>query len=285
MTTSSEKMAVADHSELWRLEQLALVSQVATQVTRILDLEELFVRVVGLIYQTFEFYVVSLYTLEGETLVVRAQAGPAATFRVEDAYVPQRRSEIPLGKGIIGWVAEHQQELVVRDVSQETRFRYAPEWPKTQAEVALPLKVESRLLGVLDVQLDYPEAFDEADMLVLRTLAGQVSMAIEDTRLYAEAERRGDYLAMISAVSEAIVSILEVDAVLKKVGQLIQSYFNYPCVQLFTVNYGLRQIEFKAGSGGTAEALLEQPVVFRLNDPHNLIAAVARTGETVLVDS
>ena len=285
MTSRFENVAAPDHSDLWRLEQLALVSQVATQVTHILDLEELFVRVVGLIYQTFEFYVVSLYTLEGESLVMRAQAGPATTFRVEDAFVPQAQVGLPLGQGVIGWVAKHQQELVVRDVSQETRFSYAPEWPNTQAEVALPLKVESRILGVLDVQLDYPEDFDEADMLVLRALAGQVSMAIEDTRLYAEAKRRGDHLAMIGAVSEAIISILEVDQVLGEVGRLIQRYFNYPSVQLFTINYGQRRVEFKAGSGPMIEALITKPPqTYHLDDLQNLIAGVARTGQASRVD-
>lgn len=273
-----------DHKEWWRLEQLALISQVATQVTSILDLDELLVRVVGLIYQTFEFYVVALYTLDDEVLISRAQAGPAETFRVEDAFIPASSKKIPLGRGIIGWVAEHQQELVVRDVQQEVRFAYAPEWPETRAEIALPLKIENRLLGVLDVQLDYPEDFDEADLLVLRSLAGQVSMAIEDTRLYAEAKRRGDHLATISAVTGAIASILDVSRLLEKVSELIQRYFGYPCVRLFTVDYGQNQVEQRAGSYLTAGCAPGRPVSYSLDDPESVIAFVARSGQTLYVD-
>ncbi len=202
--TNSSTVLSQSRTELWRLEQLALVSQVATQVTGIYNLNELLVRVVGLIYQTFEFYAVSLYILEeDELLVARAQAGPAATFTVAEAHIPQEKIEIPLGQGIIGWVAAHQQELVVSDVWREKRFRYSPEYPNTQAEIALPLKVEDRLLGVLDVQLDYPEDFDEIDLLVLRTLAGLVSMAVEDTRLYWVSQREAQISNALLKVAEA----------------------------------------------------------------------------------
>ena len=283
--TNSQDAGVAQNRDVWRLQQLALVSQVATQVTSIMDLDELLVRVAGLIYQTFEFYVVSLYTLEKDVLVQRAQAGPAGQFRVEDATVPAHSERIPLGDGIIGWVGQHQQELVVSDVSREQRFRYHPALPRTQAEATLPVKVEDKLLGVLDVQLDDRESFDESDMLVLRALAGQVAMAIEDTRLYAEAKRRGDYLAAISEVSWAAASILDVNELLGQVSELIHKQFAYPYVQLFTINYGRRQIVYRAGSGLRAEALKQKKVhYYRLNDKRGLIPLAARTGESVRAD-
>ena len=137
-----QNIATADHGELWRLQQLALVSQVATQVTNIVDLDELLVRVAGLIYQTFQFYCVSIFTLEQNVLLLKAQAGPTGSYTVQDAYAPKESIEVPLGEGIVGWVAERQQELVVRDISREDRFRYSSELPDTQAEIALPLKVE-----------------------------------------------------------------------------------------------------------------------------------------------
>ncbi len=282
--TETQNVAPADHRELWRLQQLALVSQVATQVTSIADLDELLVRVVGLIYQTFEFYGVSIYTLEGKALLLKAEAGPPGSFSAEEAHRPKERDEVMLGEGIIGWVAEHQQELVVRDISQEPRFCYSPEFPRTQAEAALPLKVEETLFGVLDVQLDYLEDFDEIDLLVLRALAGQMAMAIEDTRLYAQASRRADYLATISAVSWAVASILDVDQLLDQVCELIRHYFDYPYVQVFTVHYERQQLVYRAGSGLRAEALKYTDHFYPLDDPHGIIPLVARTGEAVRVN-
>ncbi len=284
--SQSQPAPTTNHNELWRLQQLALVSQVATQVTSIYNLDEMLLRVVSLIYQTFEFYGVSLYTVEEDGLLLKAQAGPRGQADpLNEAYPPPERIEVRLGEGLIGWVAQHQQELVVRDVSIEPRFCYSPEFPHTLAEVALPLKVEETLMGVLDVQLDYPEDFDESDMLVLRALSGQVAMAIEDTRLYEQACRRGDYLASMSAVSWAVASILDVDELLVEVSDLIRRYFDYPCVQVFTVHYGQRQIVYRAGSGLRAEALKhKESHTYPLDDPHGLIPLVARTGEAILVN-
>jgi len=218
--TTPQAVIPQSRSELWRLEQLALVSQVVTQVTGIYNLDELLVRVVGLIYEAFEFYAVSLFILENEALTIRAQAGPGETFRVEDAFIPADSYEVPLGEGIIGWVAAHQQELVVSDVWREQRFRYSPEFSKTEAEIALPLKVEERLLGVIDVQLDYPEDFDEIDLLVLRTLAGMVSMAIEDTRLYWTAQREAKISRALLKVAESTQDFDEVEPALAEIAQI-----------------------------------------------------------------
>ena len=282
--TDTRASVPQNRTELWRLQQLALVSQVATQVTSIYDLDELLVRVVGLIYQTFEFYAVSLYTLQNDILILQAQAGPSGSFTVEDAFIPEDKVEVPLGQGIIGWVAAYQQELVVSDVRHEQRFRYSPEFPNTQAEIALPLKIEDHLLGVLDVQLDYPEDFDESDLLVLRALAGQVSMAIEDTRLYVELRRRRDQLASISDVSWAVAFILDVDELLAQVSELIRKYFGYPCVQVFTVNHEQRRVEYRTGSGRRADFLKGQKLTYDLDDPQGLIPLVARTGETNMIN-
>jgi serine phosphatase RsbU (regulator of sigma subunit)/putative methionine-R-sulfoxide reductase with GAF domain len=279
-----QNVATTNHGELWRLQQLALVSQVATQVTNIVDLDEMLVRVVGLIYQTFQFYCVSLFTLEQDKLLLKAQAGPGNCFTIQDAHAPEERIEVPMGEGIVGWVAERQEELVIADVAREDRFRYSPKLPNTQAEIALPLKVEERLLGVLDVQLNYPEDFDESDLLVLRALAGQVAMAIEDTRLYVQACRRGDYLATISAVSWAVASTLDVDELLRQVSELIRDYFDYPFVQVFTVHYGRRLIVYRAGSGLRAEVLKDTDHAYALDDPHGLIPLAARTGQSILVN-
>jgi serine phosphatase RsbU (regulator of sigma subunit)/putative methionine-R-sulfoxide reductase with GAF domain len=135
------------------------------------------------------------------------------------------------------------------------------------------------------VQLDYPEDFDESDLLVLRALAGQVSMAIEDTRLYGEASRRGDYLATISAVSWAVASILDVDNLLEQVSELISKTFNYPCVQLFTVHYGRRHIEYRAGSGRQAEILRHRILIYAMDDSMGIIPLAVRTGNTVLANN
>ena len=253
--TDQQAVVPQSRTELWRLEQLALISQVVTQVTSIYDLDELLVRVVGLIYQTFEFYAVSLFILEEDSLVIRAQAGPSDSFAVEDAFIPQDNSEIPLGEGVIGWVAAHQQELVVSDVWREKRFRYSPEFPKTEAEIALPLKVEDRILGVLDVQLDYPEDFDEIDLLVLRTLAGQVSMAVEDTRLYWAAQQEAKISNALLKVAESVEDFEELDQALLAITQIASLVAEVDRCAIWLRPQTSDLFDPSVASGFTAEAL------------------------------
>lgn len=270
----------------WRLQQLALVSQVATQVTDILDLTELFERVTHLILETFNYYYVALFTLseDGQRLSFGAGAGPQQAGALSRARQWAASLDVQLGQGIIGWVAQHGQELLANDVTQESRYRYETALPETRAEVALPLMVEDRILGVLDVQSDEPNDFDQTDLLVLRTLAAQVAMAIEDTRLYLAAQRRADQLLAVSEVSRAVASVLDVDQLLQQVADLISERFGHPFAHLFVVQPERGRVVFKAGSGVRVPAMQDLQVSYDLDEEPGLIPWVARTGETALVN-
>ncbi|HWQ84990.1 MAG TPA: GAF domain-containing protein, partial [Anaerolineales bacterium] len=166
-------------SERWRVEQLALVQHVSTQIVNVRDLEELTRTLTSLIQSTFGYYYVAIFTVEPgqESLNFQASSGgephPGSSVR--------RPTSEPLfvhvGKGLIGQVAQTGQEIVANDVTQEPRFLDSDLLPDTRAEASFPLKIEDRVVGVLDVQSDYPGAFQEVDMLVLRALAGNIAIA------------------------------------------------------------------------------------------------------------
>jgi sigma-B regulation protein RsbU (phosphoserine phosphatase) len=277
--------------ERWRVEQLSLVRMVSAQVAKVLDLDQLFRRVADLILDTFKYYYVALFTLESgqETLRFRASAGPLHSQPDEGARaeaVSHAGTELQarLGRGIIGHVAQSGEEILANDVSREPRYRYEDALPETRSEVALPLKIENRVLGVLDVQSDQPDDFQETDMLVLRALAHNISIAVEDARLYGDLQRRADQLSAVAEASRAVASILDLDQLLDEVVNLIHQRFGYPFVHLFTVHPGRRQVIYQAGSGRRSQALRAQEVTYNLDDPQGIIPWVARHGETVLAN-
>lgn len=137
--------------ERWRVEQLSLVRVVSAQVADVLDLDELFHRVADLVLQTFKYYYVALFTLEPgqQALRLRASAGPLRS-QPGGQSGPAPALHVRLGEGIIGSVAHTGEEILANDVSREARYRYEDALPETRAEVALPLKIENRVLGVLD---------------------------------------------------------------------------------------------------------------------------------------
>lgn len=203
--------------EQWRALQLQTIANVSRQVAAILDLDELLDHVVDLIKETFKYYHVQIYLVdpEREEVVFRAGSGPIGEA------LAQRPPRCPLGdpeRSIIGWVAAHAEPLVVNDVSAEPR--YVPDserlLPDTRAELAVPLTVEDRVLGVLDVQSDQPEAFDGDDLFTLSTLADQVAIAIEDARLYA-AQREETW------VNTALLQVAEAVSMLTRLGEVLET--------------------------------------------------------------
>ncbi len=273
-------------TERWRVEQLSLVRMVSAQVANVLDLEELFHRVADLILDTFDYYYVALFTLEpgGESLRLRASAGPVHPQPGPDDR-PRAVLHARLGQGIIGNVAQLGEEIVANDVSAEPRYCYEDALPETRSEVALPLKIENRVLGVLDVQSNQPNDFQETDMLVLRALAHNISIAVEDARLYSDLRRRADQLSAIADVSRAVVSILDLEALLQEVVALIHQRFGYPFVHLFSVHPGRRQVIYRAGSGRRSRAFQARGLTYGLDDSKGIIPWVARHGQTVLANN
>jgi phosphoserine phosphatase RsbU/P len=264
----------------WRQEQLALVRKVNTQIANLVDLETLCSRVTELIQRTFKYYFAAIFTLEqdGETLLLRGSNGiqPGASN------LPIQK--IRVGEGIVGLVAQDAVELLAPDVKVEPYYRFVEALSETQSEVALPLKIEDRVLGILDVQSNHLDGFHEMDMLVLRSLADNVALAIDSARLYSSLQQRAEQMSAVSEIGHALNSILDTDDLLEEIVHLIRKRFNHPYVHLYTVHPGRRKIIYRAGSGVRSQKLKDDPVMYDLDDPEGIIPYVARTGNTLVAN-
>jgi sigma-B regulation protein RsbU (phosphoserine phosphatase) len=260
----------------WRFEQLALVRSVSFQIANVLDLDELARRVTRLILHTFRYYYVAIFTLAPgqKSLQFRAScrySAPNASSVDSDSSFP-----VNLGDGIVGFVAQTGDELVACKVGEEPRYRFIETLPETRSECAFPLKIGERVLGVLDVQSDQPDAFHESEILVLRALADNIALAVEGARLYNAIEHRANQIAMVAEASRAITSILDLDSLLKQVVDLIHIRFGYPYVHLFTVAQDGESMVFQSGSGSRAESIQAAEISYRLSDQKGIIPWVAR---------
>ncbi len=276
---SARQVAIAR----WRFEQLSLVRQVSAQVANVLDLDELARQVTSLVLDTFKYYYVALFTLERRQglLRYRASAGPACpqyTCEEESPYLHVR-----VGEGLIGQVAQTGEEILATDVSRDPHYRYVNALPETRSEVVLPLKIENRLLGVLDVQSDQLDGFHEMDLLVLRALADNVAIAVEGARLYGDLHRRAEHLSATAEVSRAVASILDIETLFERVVSLIHEQFDYPFVHLLTVDHVRREILYRAGYSAHEQPLERMDLSYSL-DAENVTTRVVREGETVLLN-
>lgn len=264
----------------WHDEQLALVRSVSTQIANEHNLDELCRRVTRLIRETFNYYHVAVFTLneKKKLLEFRAEANPVETGRQATV------STLQLNQGIVGHVADNGMELIAPDVHEEPLFRHVDGLPDTRSEAALPLIVDSRVLGVLDVQSDQLDTFHDTDMTVLRSLANSIALAVEDARLYSDLKWHAEQTALVFEVSHALNSILELDKLLETVVDMIRGRFGYPFVHVFTVHNNRRRVIYEVGSGARSQAMHEREIEYDLDSPNGIIPWVARNGKTILAN-
>ena len=278
---ASHRVAV----ERFRLNQLNLVREVSAQIANVVNVNELASRVTELIQETFHYYYVAIFTLQqGSTLLrFRSSAMPKGSGTAQtDMRKAPVALEVELGQGLIGQAAASGDRLLVNDVKKDQRYRFIDSLPETRSEVVLPLKIGERVLGVLDVQSDEPNAFHPNDLLILGALADTIGRAIEGARLYNGLQRRAEQLALVAEVSKSVSASLELKTLMSNVATLIHDRFGYLYVHLFTVHSNRRLIRYEAGSGTRSKDLVGYTLA--LDDPEGIIPWTAREGQTVLAN-
>jgi len=168
-----------------RAEQFRVIGEVGRGLASILDIDELLNEIVRLVRQAFGYDHVGLALIEGDEAVYRVGAGKLW----DDPAFEFTPSRLKVGtEGITGWVAGSGEPLLAPDVSLESRYVWM-RGSNTRSELAVPLKVAGKVIGVLDAQSDRLNAFDESDLTVMQSLASQAAISIENARLYAEAQQ------------------------------------------------------------------------------------------------
>jgi GAF domain-containing protein len=97
-----------------------------------------------------------------------------------------------LESSMVGWAVIHRQARIALDVGKEAVRFVNPLLPNTRSELALPLISKDKAIGALSVQSEEPEAFDQDDILVLQNIADTLAVAIENARLFEEAQESLD---------------------------------------------------------------------------------------------
>jgi GAF domain-containing protein len=169
-----------------RAAQFEALTQVTRAITSIRDLQELLPHITNVISDRFGFYHVGIFLLDdvNEFAVLSAANSEGGKQMLE------RRHRLRVGEqGIVGNVTLTGNPRIAMDVGVDAVFFDNPELPDTHSEMALPLKSGKLIVGALDVQSTEIGAFTEEDIQMLSLLADQVSLAIENARLFDETRR------------------------------------------------------------------------------------------------
>ena len=242
-----------------RASRLQLLADVGRKTTAILSREELLRSAVHIIRETFNYFMVNIFLVDGQDLVVAACSMPELQHAVDHL-------RLRIGsQGITGWVAAHGRPLNVPDVAQDPRYSFEyNEELSTRSELAVPITLKGTVIGVLDVQSTQVGAFTDLDVFTLQTVADQLAIAIENARLYGELRRElavrrriEALLGSLHAATLAMELAASPDAVFVTVGEQLARmnlscalYLVDPARSTVTVAYS-NSIE---GGGGTGVA-------------------------------
>ncbi len=176
---SSQKLQI-------RANQFEAIAQLARAITSIQDLDTLLPRITKLVSQQFGFYHVGLFLLDES----RQYAVLSAANSEGGQHMLARKHRLGVGQtGIVGYVTSTGNPRIALDTGTDAVYFDNPDLPDTHSEMALPLRVGKIVIGALDVQSTEPNAFSEDDVEVLSILADEVSVAIENARLFDESQR------------------------------------------------------------------------------------------------
>jgi GAF domain-containing protein/HAMP domain-containing protein len=169
-----------------RAHQFEAIAQLGRTITSIQDLETLLPQIVQLVSQHFGFYHVGIFLLdESQQYAVLSAANSEGGQRML-----ARKHRLGVGKtGIVGYTTATGTPRIALDTGVDAVYFDNPDLPNTRSEMALPLRVGRTIIGALDVQSTEPNAFLEDDIEVLTILADEVSIAIENARLFEESQR------------------------------------------------------------------------------------------------
>jgi PAS domain S-box-containing protein len=251
--------------------RLKAIGEVERQIAAILDPDDLLRQVVAILVERFGYYYANILLVDAPAgeIVLRASAGQ--TGRAFEGY------RLKIGQqGITGWVAGAGQPLLVNDITQEPRYHFVEELKDTRSELAVPIVVRGQVIGVMDVQSAKKDAFDEEDLFTLQTLAEQITVGLENARLFEETQRRLRELSALFEVSSALRGAATVGEMLPIILDKTLEVVAAKAGIIFLVDETGSKMKVPVARGPMAEVLVGRS--FPL--PSSVTERMLRTGES-----
>ena len=189
--TLEQRVAERTYALQRRVAQIQAAADIARLLTSLRSPDELLDRTARLIAERFGFYHVGIFLLDetGEWMELHAASSEGGQRMIA------RHHRLRIGEeGVVGFVARTGNPRIVLDVDEDPHYVRPPELALTRSEMALPLRVGGRVLGVLDIQSTQPNAFSPEDVTTLRIVADQLAVALDNAHLLQRMERALDEL-------------------------------------------------------------------------------------------
>ncbi len=205
-------------------EVLSKMAEIGETINASLDLDEVLSHAAAQIKSLidYEVFAVALLDENSRELIFR--------FAIGHRHEVVENWRIPVGQGIIGTAAATGRPVRVGDVHQDPRYLNALD--SVQSELAVPLLLQGRVVGVLDIESSQRDYFTRDQQNILAMLATRIASAIENARLFERAKRQADTLLLLNEVARETNTLLDVEGVLRRAAEMVKRVIDY---QIFAI--------------------------------------------------
>src|SRR5271167_3662202 len=205
-------------------ETLAVLAEISHEINSSLNLDQVLASAASQIKRLMDFEIFAVLLPEESTndLYVRFAIG----HRPEVI----EHWRIPMGDGIIGAAATTGQAIRVGDVLKDPR--YLPAVEEVRSELAVPLIVRGRVIGVMDIESRQPDYFTPGQQTILTLVASRIGTAVENARLFESAQKQAETLLLLNEVAREASATLQVEEVLRRAAELTKRLIDY---QIFSI--------------------------------------------------
>ncbi len=205
-------------------EVLSTLAEIGEEVNASLDLDEVLARSAALIKRHIDYEIFGVLMLEGD--------GAYLKHRFAIGY-PRELAEslrVPLGQGITGTAASTGHPVRVSDTSKDPRYINAID--SVRSELAVPLMLQGKCIGVLDIQSRHLDYFTREQQSILTLLASRLAVAIENARLYQRVRSQAETLLLLSEVGRETGSTLDVEELLRRAAEQTKRVIDYQILSI-----------------------------------------------------
>ncbi|MBN1123062.1 MAG: GAF domain-containing protein [Anaerolineae bacterium] len=203
-----------------RAAELELINQVSGQIASMLDIDEMLTTAAQLIRESFDYQQICIYMMDEESGLLNLKANVGM---FSDQYPAGH--QLKPGEGMVGWVAQEGKRLIANRVHGEKHYMSLFDKDFSQAKLCVPIHAANRVLGVLAIQSEQEDAFDENDIRLLETLADQLAIGSQNAQMVKQLEYYSS--GLVQAVAERTEELLRskerTEAVLYSVGEAVMT--------------------------------------------------------------
>ncbi len=210
-----------------RAEKLRVLAELSRTITATLDPQQVFDSIIQASSELLAGPIVSLWTLEGKELCLRASLGLQSHLRSHRRFRP--------GEGMVGWIAQEKQTVVVPEFAEDPRVKNRA-WAVAEglhAFAGTPLLVGNRSVGVLAVVRKSSRPFGTDEVQLLTALANQATIAIQNARLFQDIRQKAERLQVLNRLSRIVASALDPQQVVNAVVQAAAGLFEDSAINLW----------------------------------------------------